>query len=89
MMALLPAKPQLRPLHALRILAGFALLIVGGVLSLPGVPGPGIAIILLGLWILSDHFTWAKRAIAWVKERTAWFRRGKTEGQTVPDRNGR
>ncbi len=53
----------------LRAILGFLLLIIGLVLSLPGVPGPGIAIILLGLVILSDHFHWARRAVDWMKRK--------------------
>ena len=57
------------------MLLGFALLILGGLLAFPGVPGPGIPILLLGLWILSPHFAWARRALAWVKAKTARWRR--------------
>ena len=53
----------------LRVIAGFVLLIVGALLSLPGVPGPGIVIIILGLWLLSAHFEWARKALAWAKEK--------------------
>ena len=63
------------PLRALKVVAGFALLIVGVVLAFPGVPGPGIPILLLGLWVLSGHFAWARRVSAWVRERTGRFRR--------------
>jgi xanthosine utilization system XapX-like protein len=53
----------------LRIFLGFAALLVGIVLALPLVPGPGIALILLGLVLLSDHFTWAKRLLDWAKRK--------------------
>ena len=66
---------KFNPPPSLRILGGFFLLLVGGVLALPAVPGPGIPVILLGLWVLSDHFAWAKRALAWVKKKTDRFRR--------------
>jgi uncharacterized protein (TIGR02611 family) len=32
-------------------------------------PGPGIAVILLGLVVLSAEFQWAQRALAWCRER--------------------
>jgi hypothetical protein len=65
----------------LRIVAGFGLIVVGGVLAVPGVPGPGIPIMLVGLVLLSDHFDWAKRLLAWVKEKTARIlRRSKDKG---------
>jgi hypothetical protein len=63
----------------MRVIAGFALLIVGGVLALPGVPGPGIPIMLLGLVLLSDHFAWARKALAWLHERTAALRQNISE----------
>jgi len=55
--------------------AGFALLIAGAVLSVPGVPGPRILVILLGLWLLRDHFAWARKSLAWCKRRLARLRR--------------
>ena len=61
--------PKSAPVRGLKIAAGLALLIVGAVLALPGVPGPGIAIILLGLWMLSGHFEWAGRTLAWLRNR--------------------
>ncbi|MBS1854244.1 MAG: hypothetical protein JST11_02680 [Acidobacteria bacterium] len=60
--------------RALRIAGGFGLLLVGGLLALPGVPGPGIPIMLLGLVLLSSHFAWAKRAMDWLKARGAALR---------------
>lgn len=64
----------MRPvLKLVRIGAGFLLLVVGGVLALPGVPGPGILIMLLGLALLSRHFAWAERAIQWIKRKAARF----------------
>ena len=51
----------------LRIFAGFLALAVGALLALPLVPGPGIPLMLVGLVLLSDHFTWAKRYLDWAK----------------------
>ena len=56
-------------LKAARIGGGFLLLIAGVLLALPGVPGPGIPIVLLALAILSRHFAWAERAISWIKRK--------------------
>jgi uncharacterized protein (TIGR02611 family) len=55
----------------LRIALGFLLLAVGLILSIPGVPGPGIAVIILGLVILSSHFEWALRLLDWAKRKAA------------------
>ena len=59
----------------LKIAGGFALLIVGGVLAVPGVPGPGIPLILLGLVLLRERFSWAGRALEWVKAKIPRLRR--------------
>jgi hypothetical protein len=56
-------------LKLVRIGGGFLLLIAGVLLALPGVPGPGIPIVLLALAILSRHFTWAERAVSWIKRK--------------------
>jgi hypothetical protein len=72
---------------ALRLSAGFALLIVGGILALPGVPGPGIPLILLGLVLLSDHFAWANRTLAWTREKFARLR-GKGRHQRCQPHDG-
>ena len=71
-----------------RLCAGFGLLLLGGLLSLPGVPGPGILLIALGLWLLSSHFVWARKTLSWVKRRIVQLRRrarqyryGRRDGQ--------
>ena len=48
-------------------LVGMALLVAGAAMLV--LPGPGIAVILLGLVVLSAEFQWAKRALAWARER--------------------
>lgn len=54
---------------AARITVGFILIPIGLVLSVPGVPGPGLAIVFFGLVLLSDHFEWARRAVVWAKAK--------------------
>lgn len=56
-----------RWLKHLRLFAGFLVLSAGILLSLPLVPGPGIPLILFGLVLLSDHFVWARKTLAWAK----------------------
>jgi uncharacterized membrane protein len=53
----------------LRIIFGFALLIAGVALSLPGIPGPGIVIVILALTILSRDFHWAERIRAYLHNK--------------------
>jgi uncharacterized protein (TIGR02611 family) len=48
-------------------LVGMTLLIAGAAMLV--LPGPGIAVILLGLVVLSAEFLWAKRVLAWARER--------------------
>ncbi len=50
-------------------LVGMTLLIAGAAMLV--LPGPGIAVMLLGLVVLSAEFLWAKRALAWVRERAS------------------
>jgi hypothetical protein len=57
------------PRKGLKLLLGMVLLLVGFILALPLVPGPGIPLILLGLVLLSDRFTWARRALEWIKRK--------------------
>jgi uncharacterized protein (TIGR02611 family) len=61
---------QRHPVHRAGIVAlGFLIVLVGIVLSGPGVPGPGIAVILVGLGFLALEFDRAERllerAIIW------------------------
>jgi uncharacterized protein (TIGR02611 family) len=48
-------------------LVGTTLLIAGAAMLV--LPGPGIAVILLGLVVLSAEFQWAKRVLGWARER--------------------
>jgi uncharacterized protein (TIGR02611 family) len=50
-------------------LVGMALLVAGAAMMV--LPGPGIAVILLGLVVLSAEFQWAKRALAWMRRRAS------------------
>ena len=53
-------------------LVGMALLVAGAAMLV--LPGPGIAVILLGLVVLSAEFAWAKRALVWCRQRYAHLR---------------
>src|SRR5579875_3517379 len=44
-----------------RLVLGVCLLAVGGVLALPGVPGPGLLVMFGGLTLLATEFHWARR----------------------------
>ena len=62
-------------LRTLRIPVGLLLVVVGAVLALPLVPGPGIPILLVGLAMLSDHFTWARKACEWIRNAAGRLRK--------------
>jgi uncharacterized protein (TIGR02611 family) len=57
-------------LHRIAIvIVGVLIVLTGGLLSTPGVPGPGLAVIVIGLGFLALEFDWAERllerAIIW------------------------
>ncbi len=55
--------------RVLRITSGIVLLVVGLILMLPGVPGPGFVLVFLGLSILAVDFVWAHRLKTHLKDR--------------------
>lgn len=61
------------------LFVGLVVVIVGILTSIPGIPGPGLALIFLGVVILSSEFAWAHRVREpmqrWIDKFTAWFRR--------------
>ena len=65
--------------RAVILLVGLIVVCVGLLTSIPGIPGPGLALIFLGIVILSTEFAWAHRAREplqrWVDKFMAWFRR--------------
>jgi uncharacterized protein (TIGR02611 family) len=50
---------------------GLAVLAVG-IIAIP-YPGPGWAIVFLGLGILATEFNWARRLLAFARQRYDWF----------------
>jgi uncharacterized protein (TIGR02611 family) len=52
-----------------RVVVGGILLIVGVVLSLPLVPGPGVLLVVVGLGFLSHEFEWARRLRDWAHQQ--------------------
>jgi uncharacterized protein (TIGR02611 family) len=51
------------------VVAGVLIVIAGVVMSGPGVPGPGIVTILIGLGFLALEFDWAER---WMEKVIIW-----------------
>jgi Putative transmembrane protein (PGPGW) len=52
-------------------IAGGTVLLGGLALSIPGIPGPGIALVIAGLAILATEFPWARR---WLNKVRAYAR---------------
>ena len=52
-----------------KAILGFLLIVVGLVLAIPGVPGPGLALVAVGLLLLSEQFPWAHRILEWAKRK--------------------
>ena len=48
---------------------GFAVILLGIIMSGPGIPGPGIVVILLGLALLATEWEWAERLLQWGREK--------------------
>ena len=57
-----------------RIVFGIVLLVVGGVLALPLVPGPGLLVMALGVGLLSHEYEWARRLRERVQAEVARLR---------------
>jgi uncharacterized protein (TIGR02611 family) len=57
-----------------RIVVGIVLLVVGGVLALPLVPGPGLLVMAIGVGLLSHEYEWARRLREWVQAEVARLR---------------
>lgn len=65
------------------ITCGIVLLVIGLVLALPGVPGPGIPVILGGLFILRKHFRWVNRLTRWIEEKAHAIKLRRRVGRNV------
>ena len=49
-----------------RLVVGLVLMLGGAVLSVPGIPGPGLLLVVGGLALLGREFHWARRANEWL-----------------------
>jgi hypothetical protein len=76
-------------------IAGSVVILVGALLSVPGIPGPGVVVMLAGLAILATEFAFARRLLHRLRDKAkegvsgvrGWWRRfrGKPE---PPGNNG-
>ena len=56
------------------VVIGFTVLLLGLVMAVPLVPGPGILVIPVGLAILALEFVWARKLLKRFKAEGARFR---------------
>jgi uncharacterized protein (TIGR02611 family) len=56
--------------RVLRITGGALLVVVGLFFMIPGMPGPGFVLVLLGLSILAVDFVWAHRLKTHLKDQS-------------------
>ena len=70
----------------IRITGGIVVIVVGIILSVPGVPGPGLIVVFIGLSILAVDFVWARRLKMKLKDQAGKVMdkvRGKPSGAEV------
>ena len=70
----------------IRITAGIVLVITGVILSIPGVPGPGLLVIFAGLSILAIDFVWAHRLKTTIQDQAGKVV-DKVRGKPAPPKN--
>ena len=66
-----------------RISAGIVVVVAGIIMAIPGVPGPGLLTIFLGLSILAVDFVWAHRLKTKIQD-TITNAVGKVRGKKQP-----
>jgi uncharacterized protein (TIGR02611 family) len=65
------------------VIAGVLIVLVGMLLTLPGVPGPGIVTIILGVGFLALEFDWAER---WLERVIIWGDRAAERAERTTTR---
>jgi uncharacterized protein (TIGR02611 family) len=63
------------------VVLGFLIVLAGIVMTGPGVPGPGIATIAIGLGFLALEFDWAER---WLERVIVWGDRAIERAENAP-----
>lgn len=67
------SRPTLRRIYRITVGVVGALVLIGGIVAIP-YPGPGWAIVFLGLGILATEFDWAHRLLRFAKGKyDAWL----------------
>jgi uncharacterized protein (TIGR02611 family) len=65
------------------VIAGVLIVLAGIVMSGPGVPGPGIVVIVIGLGFLALEFDWAER---WLERVIVWGDRAAERAERTTTR---
>jgi len=58
--------------RVVRWAVALTLIVLGLVLSIPGIPGPGILVILIGVFVLLPESRWLRKKYAALKRRYPW-----------------
>src|SRR5262245_45890592 len=58
--------------RVVRWAVALTLIVVGLVLSIPGIPGPGILVLLIGVFVLLPESRWLRKKYAALKRRYPW-----------------
>jgi len=58
--------------RVVRWAVALTLIVLGLVLSIPGIPGPGILVILIGGFVLLPESRWLRKKYAALKRRYPW-----------------
>lgn len=66
-------------------IAGVALTVLGFLLAVPLVPGPGVLVAITGVALLASEYDWAKDALHWAKDKA---RGEQTEARGTPQTTG-
>ncbi|MBF6087881.1 TIGR02611 family protein [Nocardia cyriacigeorgica] len=70
------ARPTLNLAYRIGVALVGTIVLVIGIVAIP-YPGPGWAMVFAGLGILATEFSWARRALGWLRDRyrqvMAWY----------------
>ncbi|MDD4891694.1 MAG: PGPGW domain-containing protein [Phycisphaerae bacterium] len=71
-------------LWPVRLVAGIILILLGFVMALPGVPGPGVAVMIAGVFVLAPNSRLAHWLRAKGHQARQWWnaRRGEKDSRT-------
>lgn len=82
LLSLFPGMPG--PRRLLKIVFGFLMLIAGLIMAIPGVPGPGLVVIVGGLAVLAGEFVWASKLLQRFKTGAEQVKNAMRKSKVIP-----